>query len=293
MRNYLFTFFKEFEYEEEDVKQLLCAYDKITAAAEANAVFQSALTAYEENILLDYQEQILKPSQKVASLANLHPFTVDLLLFICMTKRLKAAYLERGLDLQIYRDSVLDLRWKLEECKAVKGICGSFVATWFPCFFNMTRFALGRLQFELIPLPFNYEREGVKLEKGATVINVHIPRTGTPMDKDSCDKSYAQAREFFKAEVGDNPAFICHSWLLYPENKRILQPHTNVYRFLSEYDIVEWHDNNGEDLWRLFDTDEKDPTKLPTNGSLREGYVEHLKRGGKVGVGVGIKLSNP
>ena len=193
--------------------------------------------------------------------------------------------------MQIYHDSVLDLKWKLEECKLVKGVCGSFVAVWFPNFFKLTRFALGRLQFELMPIPFDYEKQGVKLEKNKSlVINVHIPRTGKPMDKESCDKSYEMAREFFKAQVGESPAFICHSWLLYPENKNILPCHTNTYRFLSEYDVVAWNDNNGEGLWRLFDTDEKDPTKLPTNGSLRACYVKHLKKGGKVGEGLGIKF---
>jgi hypothetical protein len=200
-------------------------------------------------------------------------------------------YLESGIDLQIYKDTVLDLKWKIEECKIVKGICGSFVAAWFPGFFNMTRFALGRLQFELIPIGFDYEKNGIKLKKDKSiVINVHIPRTGTPLDKMSCDRAYAQAREFFKDKIEKNTAFICDSWLLYPENKHIIPPHTNTYRFLSEYDVVEWKTNTGEDLWRLFDTDEKNPSRLPTNGSLRACYVDHLKKGGRVGTGVGIKL---
>ena len=191
--------------------------------------------------------------------------------------------------MQIYKDSMLDLKWKLDECKAVKGICGSFVAGWFPGFFNLTRFALGRLQFELVDFWLDYNDNGISLKKGDKVINVHIPRTGTPMDKESCDKSYAQAREFFKPQVGENCPFICHSWLLYPENLEILPKHTNTYRFASEFYIAESATNDGEDLWRLFDTDEKDPEKLPTNSSFRRNYVEHLKKGGKVGWGLGIR----
>lgn len=291
MRNYLLAFFKEFEYKEKNARQLLYAYDRIVSNVEAASLFQNALLAYDENIALDYQEKILNPSKQIAEITKQHFYTVDLLLFICMTKHLKMLYIERGIDLQIYHDSVLDLKWKLEECKAVKGICGSFVALWFAGFFNLTRFALGRLQFELIRIPFDYEKNGVKLEKDkSVVINVHIPRTGTPLDKESCDKSYAQAREFFKEQVGEKAAFFCYSWLLYPENKQILPSHTNIYRFMLEYDVVWGQENNGEDLWRLFDTDEKDPTKLPTNGSLRACYVEHLKKGGKVGIGCGIKF---
>ena len=129
-----------------------------------------------------------------------------------------------------------------------------------------------------------------EVKKGESiVINVHIPRTGTPMDKESCDKSYAMAREFFKNATGNDYVFVCHSWLLFPQNKEILPSHTNVYRFMSEYDIVDWGYNEGNDLWRLFDTQEMNPDRLPTNGSLRRAYVEHLKNGKRVGWGYGVK----
>ena len=291
MRSYLNQFFKDFDYEEKDAQHLLVTYDAITANKEAAPLLQEILSAYSANVSLDYTEKVLSKAKKIADITTLHPFTVDVLVFICMTKHLKSMYLKSGIDLQIYRDTVLDLKWKLEECKIVKGICGSFAAAWFSGFFNMTRFTLGRLQFELTTIGFDYEKNGIRLEKDkSVVINVHIPRTGTPLDKESCDRAYEQAREFFKDKIGKNAAFICNSWLLYPENKHILSPRTNTYRFLSEYDIVEWKTNTGEDLWRLFDTDEKNPSRLPTNGSFRARYVEHLKKGGRVGTGVGIKL---
>ena len=291
MREYLTTFFKEFTYEQADADHLLAAYDTFVTNSEADAILSEILAAYNADINLDYKETVLANAKRIAEVTALHPYTVDLLVFLCMTKRLQALYVEKGLDLQIYRDSVLDLKWKLEECKALKGICGSFAAAWFPRFFKLTRFALGRLQFEVTTARFDYEKDGVKLVKGESkVLNVHIPRTGTPMDKESCDKSYAAAREFFKSEVGEHPAFVCNSWLLYPENKRILPPHTNTYRFLSEYDIVSWKYNTGEDLWRLFDTEEKNPERLPANTTFRRCYVEHLKKGGRVGTGIGIKI---
>ncbi len=291
MRTYLNEFFKDFAYEEADAQHLLATYDHISTNQAANHLLGEILAAYSANILLDYKEEVQNRAGKIAEMTALHPFTVDLVVFICMTKHLRSVYEENGIDLQIYRDSVLDLKWKLEECKIVRGICGTFVAHWFAGFFNLTRFTLGRLQFELRPIGFDYEKNGRKLIKGESlVIKVHIPRTGAPMDKESCDKAYAQAREFFKDKVGENPAFLCNSWLLYPENKEILSPHSNTYRFLSEYDIVLSRTNTGEDLWRLFDTDEKNPARLPTDTTFRARYVEHLKKGGRVGIGIGIKL---
>ena len=291
MREYLLNLFNEGNYEKADVDCLISAYDTVVSNEEANKLLKEIIELYENNIHLDYYNDIIvNRAQKIASIVGIHTYTIELLAFACMSKHLKKLYTEKGIDMQIFKDSVLDLKWKLEECKAVKGICGSFVAWWFPGFFDMTRFALGRLQFEVVTFGHNYNKNGVTLTPDSKVINVHIPRTGTPMDKESCDKAYAQAREFFKSEVGENCPFICHSWLLYPENLNILPSHTNVYRFASEFDVFESAVTDGEDLWRLFDTDEKDPDKLPTDSSLRRNYVEHMKKGGKLGWGLGVRL---
>lgn len=59
---------------------------------------------------------------------------------------------------------------------------------------------------------------------------------------------------------------------------------------MSEYDIIGWEVNNGEDLWRLFDTEEKNPDRLPADSSMRRVYIQHLKKGGRVGCGFGVKL---
>lgn len=291
MREYLISFFKEFGYDDKDAQHLLCTYDAVVGNNIANTFLCEALSAYEADIATDYQAEILNKAEKIAEITKVHNYTVELLVFICMTRHLKAVYLKNGIDMQIYKDSVFDLKWKLEECKVVKGICGTFVAPWFSGFFNLSRFALGRLQFEIITTWQDYAKNGVKLEADKSkVINVHIPRTGTPLNKESCDKAYAQAGEFFKEQVGEKCPFVCYSWLLYPENKEILPPHTNTYRFMSEYDIIGRETNNGEDLWRLFDTDEKNPERLPTDTSMRRCYVEHLKKGGRVGCGFGVKL---
>ncbi|MBE6548566.1 MAG: hypothetical protein E7667_06820 [Ruminococcaceae bacterium] len=290
MREYLSEFFREFDYSDEDSQELLRSYDKIAEDKHAYILFSQAITAYENNIKLDYAQEIFARVRQAAEIVGIHTYTVELLAFICMSKHLKALYIEQKIDLKVYRDSMLDLKWKLWECKAVKGICGSFVAEWFPGFFDLSRFALGRLQFEIVTVGFDYDKNGVVLKKGESkAINVHIPRTMTPIDKDSCDAAYEKAREFFSDKL-DRAVFVCYSWLLFPENKSILPPHTNTYRFMSEYDIVEWGYNSGEDLWRLFDTEEKDPEKLPADSTLRRCYAEHLMRGGRVGFGLGVKI---
>ena len=292
MRDYLERFFADFSYEKEDAAHLLCAYDTIASNDRAAALLHECIALYEKDHHLDYKKEILETRAKmIAEETALHPYTVELLMFICFSRHLRALYADKDLSPTIYRDSMLDLKWKLIECKLVKGICGSFVAAWFPGFFDLTRFSLGRLQFEIVDFGHHYDKNGIVLTPETKVINVHIPRTGGPMDKKSCDDSYAQARAFFADVVGESAPFVCHSWLLFPEHREMLSPTSNIYRFMSEYEILESGVNSGYDLWRFFDTDEKDPEKLPTNTSLRRAYVAYLKNGGKPGWGFGVKFN--
>ena len=290
MKDYLISFFDEFKYAPEDAQCLIGAYDQICAHEAASGLLSDILAAYEANFLLSCQKEVFERAKEISNLTGIHPYTTDLLVCICLTKRLRELYLEKGFDLQLYRNCGYDTRWKLEECKLLKGVCGTFVASWYSGFFGLRRFGFGRLQFDLGRARCDYNKNGLKLEKDKSfVLNVHIPRTGTPLTKESCDEAYAAAKEFFQKQTGEDCPFACHSWLLYPENKEILPPHTNTYRFMSEFDIIDWGINDGEDLWRLFDTDEKDPDKLPTNGSLRRCYVADLIKGCAVGWGYGIK----
>ena len=223
MRDYLKSFFEEFDFDKSDSEFLIAAYDKIASNENALNKWNAILEAYDNDILLDYTETVINGAKAIGDSLSIHPYTSSFLIFACMSKRLRTLYEENGIDLQIYKESMPDMKWKLEECKAVKGIVGSSVVTWFPGFFRLKRFGFGRLQFEVVNIRYDYSKNGVVLKKDESkVINVHIPRSGTPIDKESCDLAYAKAREFFKDEVGENCPFVCHSWLLFPENKNIL-----------------------------------------------------------------------
>ena len=288
MRAYLEKFFREFAYVPEDAAELLAAYDKVCENGQAMALWQEALDMYDQELLCDYP-RLLELADEAAEAVGLHEYTLELLIYICMSRKLEQRYAERGLNRELFVGAMLDLRYKLEECKAVYGITGSFVASWFGGFYRLTRFALGRLQFEVIDFGDTYEKDGHRLEPDSKVINMHIPRTGGPLDPASCDASFRMAKEFFRGQVADPTPFVCHSWLLYPENKNILSETSNTYKFMSRFDIIRTsRDKHGANLWRLFDTKETNPDRLPVDTSFRRRYVEYLKNGGKLGSGFGL-----
>ena len=210
MREYLEGFLKDFDYPERDTRELLRAYDAIEADAVAKNEWESILACYEENMQCDIPS-LRNRAKVLAPRVRLHPYTLKLLMFLCMTRQALVYYRERGLSEELWRDTMMDLRYKLEECREVWGICGTFVAAWFDGFFVLDRFALGRLQFELREFKHTYAKDGVSLTETSPVINVHIPRTGTPLDPVSCDEAFAMAATFYEKAFGGSPvAFICH-----------------------------------------------------------------------------------
>lgn len=288
MKQYLNDFMTECGYEPQDIAFLCDAYEAVIQNAEAKALLEQSIAAYEENYHCDY-DAILEAGTQMGDLCGIHPYTTRFLIYLCLTRRLRTLYRDHGIDDEIFWNSMQDLRYKLEECKAVKGVCGSFVCFWFPGFFNLTRFALGRLQFEIIRFGHTYEKNGHKLTPESRVLNVHIPRTGTPMTPAALQDSFAQARAFFRRELGEHPAVVCHSWLLWPEHEKILKPTSNTVYFLKLFDIFnEGYCENDDNLWRLFDTDERHPDRLPADSSARRAYIELLRQGKRTGWGHGV-----
>ncbi|MBQ8163665.1 MAG: hypothetical protein IJZ93_04800 [Clostridia bacterium] len=293
MREYLLNLMDILNYPDESKPSLISAYDKIVANEACAKQFDELIKIYEADCNCNY-DAILKQCAEIAKEVGVHEYEAQLLIFMCFTKHLKELYKEQGLSEKIWLNSILDLKYKLLECKAVKGIWGSFVAWWFPGFFNVTRFALGRLQFEISEFGYDYEKDGKKLKKGDKVINIHIPRTLTPLDKESCEDALEQAKEFFKDKLDGAPmAFICCSWLLYPENDKIFNPKSNTYRYKSYFDIIAQFDDKPEnpysDMWRLFDMDYTgNVDDYPEDSSLRRAFKQYLKNGGKTGEGYGV-----
>ena len=196
MKQYLENFFKDFEYPKEDADFLLSAYDKIMENSASADILNEILSIYEKDETCDFSN-LLKMSQKVANTSGVHPYTADLLVTCCLTKHAWELYEKRGLSYELFHDTMLDFRYKLEECKAVKGICGTFVAWWFDLFFQLKRFCFGRLQFEVIKFEHNYEKDGIVFAPDSLVLNTHIPRTGTRLDHEEVLKSYKMAEEMF------------------------------------------------------------------------------------------------
>ena len=297
MKTYLENFFEEFDYPADARVTLGNAYDVINESAECAEIFDAILKKYDDERRIDVKDMI-PGLTRVSELTGIHDYTVKLLIHILLSKTLRAYYAEKGLDDSLWYGAMADLKWKLIESHLVRGVWGTFVAdcNWFSRWYDITRFALCRLQFEITKLNRECEIDGVKLTKDSKVINIHIPRTGTPLNHDEVLRSYEMAKEMFKDEFKNEPmVFHCSSWLLFPEHERILHERSNIRKFMSDFTIIAdafYPETNKSAIWRAFDVPETTPTEeLPEDSFLKVAYKKYLLGGGKLGCGTGVFLA--
>lgn len=288
MRNYILAFMSKYGFDADCIDFTTKIYDEITS--KKSDEFTEIIAPYLKNKDAD----IVKIYENVRDMANsigICEYSAFLVLYVCLSKRLKEYYVDCGLPLDVYDTTIKDIKYKADECKAVYGTWGIFVPYWMVGFFDLTRFGLGRLQFEIKKFNREYEKNGVALKNDDKVINVHIPRTQTRLDRDSLDCAYKKAKEFFKNEfINKRTVFVCHSWLLYPKNKEVLRPTSNIYSFISDYDIIESKQySDYSEVWRLFDTFYNgNVDDLPQDTSLRAAYAEWIRNDIPTGEGYGV-----
>ena len=289
MRTYLHEFMTSYDYPAEAVSALLEAYDVL----KDNTDFQKLLAAYDADRFCDYTG-MLQTCKQIAVDVDIHTYTVEFLMFLCCSRRLREIYRENGLEDAMWRQSMLDFKCKMEVCKSVKNIWGTFVAWWYDGWFRMERFGMGRMQFELLDFPLDYyEKGGKALRKGDKVINCHIAKTGEPLSPEMVEAAMAQAVEFFKDTFAGKPIPIfCESWLLFSKMDDLLPRKSNIRAFKERFEIIHDHlyeKGDYSEMWRLYDMDYTGNLEdFPANSTLRRNYLQYLKDGGQVGEGYGV-----
>lgn len=225
--------------------------------------------------------------------AGYHKFTIDMIFFLYCCEILKEMYLEKGYSEELFIHTMKDLKYKLNECIDTEGIMGTKTFQWYDGFFKMERFALGRLQYEHLPMDVDYKDV---LKVGDDYLNIHIPSSG-PLYPEEVQESFRLAYEFFGPNHGDSLVFRCSTWMLYPPTAKLLPENSNIRKFYEVFDIyrevspANWH------MWRIFGVEvQPDEYKsLPQNTSLQKIFYKYLNSGeGKhMGVGYGIHIYKP
>ena len=292
--NHALLVMEKHDYPAEAREVIIRTEEKILADEKANKIYESMYRAYwvKNRNFGDFADKV----EALAALIDEHKYTINFVLLINCTKPLLAKYRKEKIDEVIYWRSVLDLKSKLIECKENYDVWGTFVEGWFKGFYELNRFALGRLQFENSDFWCDmYIKNGVELYDSDFVVGMHIPSNQGPLTYEARLDSYRQAYNFFKDKFKDKRygIFCCHSWLLYPDNVNILPEKSNIVDFLLDFEPLEikWTYDFG-DQWRVFGVkNNRTPVdELPQNTSMQRAYVEWFKKGKKPGTAYGIVI---
>ena len=290
---YLQSFFQKYDYPAEGAAALLETLDAVCRHEQMAAVMKQVISDY-ENLEVPTTEDVRALLERVRQ--NLQPCglqseATELLLFLLLCPRLECIYRQQGLAEDWFAGVAYDLRAKLNECYALRGIWGSFVCDWFCRFFSLGRFAIGRLQYELTSIPESYCPADFAYMAGQPAVNIHIP-SGRPLIQSEIRESMAEAAAFFAPRFPEGKVlFMCYSWLLFQGHLEMLPRSSGIRTFMEEFSIINSdEDPSMHDMQRIFNTDNmQDLDALPQNTSLQRAYVQWLKKGKAVGRGLGIR----
>ncbi len=233
----------------------------------------------------------LKP---LSIIYGIKEYTLDFVFLLRATEVMHDLYKERGLSDELFNNTIMDLKYKYDECVKCKEVHGTFVASWNTGFFALTRFCLGRYQFDMS----TYGGEdftssaGIKIKKGDKILGFHIPSSGVPLTDEVRLDSFKKAYEFFTDYRREDGLMIfeCGSWLIFEEYKNFLPENSNTIKFINDFEIISSEPKDKfDDAWRIFDKyGFKSPKKWPEDTSMRRAFKNHVLSGGKTGHGHGI-----
>lgn len=223
--------------------------------------------------------------------------------FLPITKRL---YQAKSIDDSIFFDTMSDIKIWIDDCQKHTGQQGLEELNWIKLHLDLKIFKLGRLQFQLCKYYFSkhYSNKSIDVNYVDKCLNIHIPR-GDSLELDKCNSSINYAKQFFGQYFPDYPTnfFICHSWLLYPNNRLFMSQDSNIIKFANMFDIIKATNYPSQSFkWlfgeyfcdanlirnKLFKGRYCDYTKLNATSSMQKSAIEYLVKGGKLGDAKGI-----
>ncbi|WP_052087771.1 acyltransferase domain-containing protein [Paenibacillus wynnii] len=129
------------------------------------------------------------------------------------------------------------------------------------------------------------------LEEGNLVLDIHIPEGGSLSEAD-CSVSYDMAETFFKENgIGEDfKAFVCTSWLLSPQLRKVLPESSNIVNFQSEFHLVPEYSNDDQMMERVFGSRPEKLSEAPRDTTLRSSVLDAMEQGVSFCGGSGFKL---
>ncbi len=198
----------------------------------------------------------------------------------------KADYERLGIDEKVFYDTMSDIKIWCENF----GNKGLLNINWIKNHLSCQLFRIGRLQFQFYICNNEFlDYELLPFAPGEKLIYVHIPQ-GEKLVYADCVESIKNAVEFFKTYFPEYEYefFFCESWLLYDDNWMFMERSSNILEFSTLFDVMYSVDDDSQAIERIFGKRRKTAALYPSKTTLQKNVKAHLRKGGRLGVGIGI-----
>ena len=206
-----------------------------------------------------------------------------------LLQRKYGEYKAIGVDDEIIFETFSDvtLRATLYYQKTKKAGISKEDVIWFRHIMNVNIFKIGVLQFQPFEMVYLDEEtvgeqymtfsneQKLSLPSGTPVINCHIQRNAD-LSPDRVIASMQDAKNFFMKVIPEKrfQAFLCYSWLLYPQMAKNLSPESKIRKFYQLFEIVGECNDSEQAIENLFANGKR--KELPQMSSLQKMAIEHF-----------------
>lgn len=226
------------------------------------------------------------------------PGALPLLALLVGSSTVREFHARRGLSRDLSWDTLADLGSQVAVHRRVTGTFGLSTLPWVALNWVGRLYVVGRLQYELEPIPDAEDAEETGAAGAAPThrVSIHIPRGG-PLSGPAVDASLAAARTLFGTHFADldlAPEWVCDSWLLSPQLAEVLPADSNLLAFQDRFDITAAGDGTDEMCFFVFDRPRGTPLTagdipaLPRDTALRRGISNLLSTGERWQTGHGV-----
>lgn len=204
-----------------------------------------------------------------------------LALFAGFASLCRREYQKRGLDNQVFTETMHDIaRWE-EAYHEKTGMIGIDEQRWLSRHIRLKLFQLGELQFEpLHSVTFQLPEE----MRNLMILNVHIPK-GAKLDDRGA--AYQKALNFFGVEKA---LAVCSSWLLSPWIGEDMGRDSRIAAFQSEFTIAKLLPDSRQAEERLFGPLQEDPALYDAHTRLQVMAKKRLLKGEKLPAACGYQM---
>lgn len=180
-------------------------------------------------------------------------------------------YIKRGIEKEIFVDTMKFVARFLNEHKRVYGTYRFVWDWWFPRQMALQEFRIGALEYELV-------------DTSEPVISIHIP-SDADMSPDSITDSLNHFRDFLELHFPKwrDVRYCCDSWMLSPSLPKLLNSDSNILNFQRRFEVENTNWDSLAVLDWVFPGYREVSAELPEKTSLQRSMKAYLLSGEKVG----------